>query len=79
MTHFKIVPLPYLALFTLCLAAFTSAAVLPELSAPSSCCLDNTISVTGQGKVSVQPDIALVSIGVSVVSKTSQQATQSVA
>lgn len=44
-----------------------------------SCCNDNAIIVNGQGKVTVQPDIAIVSVGVSNTAKTSQEASQKVA
>ena len=32
----------------------------------SSCCGDNIIEVNGEGKVKVQPDIAILNIGVTV-------------
>ena len=45
----------------------------------SSCCDDNTISVNGQGRFFVQPDIAIVSVGVSKTAKSSQDANRQVA
>lgn len=45
----------------------------------TSCCGDNSISVIGNGKVSVQPDIAIVNVGATVTAKTSQAATQGLA
>jgi uncharacterized protein YggE len=44
-----------------------------------SCCLDNSIIVNGQGTVKVQPDIAIVNVGITNTAKTSQQASINVA
>ncbi len=38
----------------------------------TSCCDDNVVNVNGFGKVSVQPDIAIVSIAASSTAKTTQ-------
>ena len=54
-----------------------SAGVLQ--SEAGGCCLDNSVIVNGQGTVKVQPDIAIVSVGISNTAKTSQQASQKVA
>ncbi len=61
----------------LCLFSRVNSAVVGDNGA--SCCDDNVINVNGQGKVSVQPDIAIVNVGISRTSKTSQEATQRVA
>jgi uncharacterized protein YggE len=60
-----------IGLITLCLLVESQTVILPETSG-SSCCDDNSIYVNGQGKVSVQPDIATVNVAISVTSKTSQ-------
>jgi uncharacterized protein YggE len=44
-----------------------------------SCCEDNSILVSGTGKLSVAPDIAIVNVGVQVTASTSKAATQGVA
>ena len=43
-----------------------SSAVVSSASTPSSCCDNDIIEITSQGSVSVQPDIATLSIEVSV-------------
>jgi uncharacterized protein YggE len=45
----------------------------------SSCCDDFVIQVNGDGKVQLQPDIAILNIGVSVTEKTSSLATKTAA
>lgn len=62
----------------LCLMSQINGAVLPG-SSGSSCCDDNTIVVNGVGRVSVQPDIAYITVGATVTAKTTQAATQGVA
>lgn len=58
-----------IVLISLCLSSQVSTVIVPESG--SSCCGDNTVLVSGEGKVSVQPDIAIVTVGVSVTAKTS--------
>lgn len=43
------------------------------------CCENDAIFVYGQGKISVQPDIATITVGAKVTAKSSQAATQAVA
>ena len=63
-------------LIAFCLISQVKSSILGDGGA--SCCDENVISVTGQGKVLVQPDIAIVTVGVSRTAKTSQEATQRV-
>lgn len=49
------------------------------ISGGSTCCEDNSILVNGVGRVSVQPDIAFITVGATVTAKTSQAAVQGVA
>jgi len=62
----------------LCLLSQFNASVLP-VSCGSACCEDNSVVVNGVGKVSVTPDIAYITVGITVTAKTSQAATQGVA
>lgn len=55
-----------------------NGAILP-CDSGSSCCNDNSIVVNGVGRVSVQPDIAYITVGATVTAKTTQAATQGVA
>lgn len=57
-------------LVSLCLINQINTTVIPDNGV--SCCDDNTININGFGKVFVQPDISIVSIGISVTAKTSQ-------
>ena len=45
----------------------------------SSCCDDNSIVVNGVGRVSVEPDIAYITVGATVTDRTTQSATSGVA
>lgn len=60
-----------------CIFGQIATAALSE--SDGSCCNDNSIQINGQSKVLVQPDIAIVSVGVSNIAKTSQLASQKVA
>jgi uncharacterized protein YggE len=44
-----------------------------------ACCDDNSILISGTGKLSVAPDIAIINVGVQVTASTSKAATQGVA
>ncbi len=67
-----------LLVISACVFSQTSASVVGSCGGESSCCEDNSIYVNGQGKISVQPDIAFITVGVSVTEKTSQAASQGV-
>jgi len=54
-----------------------SASIIPISG--SSCCSQNSIDVSGSGKVQVQPDIAYINLAVTAFSKTSQGAVEEVA
>ena len=56
-----------------------SAAVVNSVSTSNSCCDNDIIEVVSVGSVSVQPDIAVMTIGVTVTDKTSQAAVQQAA
>ena len=62
----------------LCLLSQINGAVLPG-NCGSSCCDDNSIVVNGVGRVSVQPDIAYITVGATVTARTTQAANQGVA
>lgn len=64
-------------ILALCLVAQINGVILPEYGNP--CCEDNSITVSGQGRVSVQPDIAYITVGATVTAKTTQAAVQGVA
>lgn len=63
--------------------SFILLTVLLILFKPSrtstNCCEDNSILVSGTGKLSVAPDIAIINVGVQVTASTSKAATQGVA
>lgn len=62
----------------LCLLSQINASILPG-DCGSSCCNDNSVVVNGVGRVSVQPDIAYITVGATVTAKTTQAATLGVA
>lgn len=51
----------------------------PTRTSSDVCCEDNSILVSGTGKLSVAPDIAIINVGVQVTASTSKAATQGVA
>lgn len=62
----------------ICLFSQINASGLSLSSSDSTCCDDNSIFVSGYGKVTVTPDLAYITIKVSVLAKTSQLASQGV-
>lgn len=68
----------FACLLSLCLLSQINASILPT-DCGNSCCGDNSVVVNGVGKVSVQPDIAYITVGATVTAKTTQAATQGVA
>jgi uncharacterized protein YggE len=64
-------------LVTLCLLTAINTSLIR--TDETSCCDDNVVNVNGFGKVSVQPDIAIVSIAASSTAKITQEATTKVA
>lgn len=67
-SNYKSVAFVIFAFSFLCLI---NGAVMGGNCESTGCCDDNTINVNGVGKVSVQPDIAYITVGVTVTSKTS--------
>lgn len=57
--------------FTISFLCLINGAIIGGNCQNSPCCDDNTINVNGVGKVSVQPDIAYITVGVTVTAKTS--------
>lgn len=60
----------FITILHLSLLIFSNASITP---APYNTCCDlNTIKVSGDSTVSVQPDIALISVQISAIQNTSQ-------
>ena len=74
-SHLKLIAF---VVVSMCLLSQINASILPG-DCGSSCCNDNSVIVNGVGKVSVQPDIAYITIGATVTARTTQAATQGVA
>ena len=53
--------------------------LLKPTRSTDGCCEDNSILISGTGKLSVAPDIAMINVGVQVTASTSKAATQGVA
>lgn len=63
----------------LVLIEIISTSVVTGVSPSNTCCDNDIIEVTSVGSVSVQPDIAIMTIGITVTDKTSQAAVQQAA